>query len=71
MPAEPIDLREIDASFVALIVEETELDALRELGEEREVRPRSIEVGSERIGFAWPDLLCSIDFARRKLKRAS
>ena len=56
MPAEPIDLREIDASFVALIVEETELDALRELGEEREVRPRSIEVGSERIGFAWPDL---------------
>jgi len=34
VPAEPIDLREIDASLVALIVEETELDALRERGEE-------------------------------------
>jgi len=55
VPPEPVDLDDVDASFLAVFVEETELDALRDLGEEREVRARTIEGGSERIGFPGPD----------------
>lgn len=59
VPAEPIHLAETDTCFIAVIVEETELDVLGDFGEDREVRSRPVEGRSERIGFAWPDLQLS------------
>ena len=52
MPVERGALGQVDARLVAVVVEEAELDALRVLGEEREVRPvarpRSRRAGTAR-----------------------
>src|SRR5207245_1566263 len=51
-----VDLLERHPAFLSLLVEETKLDSLRDLGEEREVRPGPVEAGPERISPARPDL---------------
>ena len=43
-------------SFLPFIVEETQLNRLRDLAEQREVRARAVEASSERIGATGPDL---------------
>jgi hypothetical protein len=48
VPAERGALRQVDARFTALLVEETELDPRRHFGEEREVGPAAIGHGAER-----------------------
>src|ERR1700674_2521462 len=56
VPGECIDLVEWHLAFVSLIVEETQLDSLRHLGQERKVRPGAVEAGPERIRAAGPNL---------------
>jgi hypothetical protein len=56
MPAERRALRQVDARFTALVIEQAQLDALRHLGKQGEVGARAVEIGAERIGLAWPNL---------------
>src|SRR2546428_12616169 len=56
MPRECIDLLERHPAFLSLIVEETQLDRLRDLGKKREVLSGAVEAGPERISAAGPDL---------------
>lgn len=56
MPDVRVDLLDVDAGLVPVVVEEAELDALGDLGEEREVGPRAVVRGAEGVGVAWPGL---------------
>ncbi len=55
MPVERGALVELDPLLLAVLVEETELDALRVLGEEGEVRPVSVPLRAERERLPGPD----------------
>ncbi len=55
VPAERRSLGQVDAHFGALVVEETQLDALRGFGEHREVRADSVEGRAERRVVTGPD----------------
>ncbi len=56
MPGECVDLVEWHAAFLSVTVEETQVNRLGDLGEEREVRSSAVEAGPERISAAWPNL---------------
>ena len=56
VPDERVLLGHRDARLRAVTVEQAELDALRDLREEREIRPRAVVARAERIRDAGPDL---------------
>ena len=56
MPDERIDVDEVDASLLAAIAEQAELDALGAFAEEGEVRAAPVEGRAQRVGGAWPGL---------------
>jgi hypothetical protein len=56
VPAVGVDLGQRDALLLAVRVEEAELHALRQLREQREVGPRPVVGGPERVRVARPDL---------------
>src|SRR5690606_22069440 len=62
VPDVRVDLLDVDAGLGAVVVEEAELDALGDLGEEGEVGPRAVVRGAERVGVAWPGLHVPEDF---------
>ena len=74
VPVERFALALLDARLVVLRVEETELDALGVLGEEREVRTVSVPRRAERERLAGPDLhrqRTSTRFARKSATRCA
>ena len=56
VPDEAVDLREGDAGLLAALTDEAQLDALRHLGEDREVHARPVVGRAERVRLAGPDL---------------
>ena len=56
VPHETVDLGQVDAGLDEVVVDEAELDALGDLGEDGEVHTRSVVGGSEGVGLAGPDL---------------
>src|SRR5262249_20853005 len=56
VPVERGPLAELDALLVPLGVDQAELDALGVLGEQREVRPFPVPLGTERERLSCPDL---------------
>ena len=55
VPDEAVDLVELDAVFAAVLADQAQLDPFGDLGEQREVRSRSVVRGTQRIGVAGPD----------------
>ena len=55
VPDEAVDLVELDALLAAVFADEAQLDPFGDLGEQREVRSRSVVRGTQRIGVAGPD----------------
>ena len=59
MPDESGHLRQIDAVLFAVAVEKAKLDARRDFGEDREIRPRSVVARAQRIRISGPDFHCN------------
>src|SRR5215213_11312543 len=56
VPHEAVDLGELDALLGTVVLDEAQLDALGDLGEEREVDPSAVVRRTEGVGLAGPDL---------------
>src|SRR5215218_9685155 len=56
VPHEAVDLGEVDALLGSVVLDEAQLDALGDLGEEREVDPGAVVRRTEGVGLAGPDL---------------
>ncbi len=54
VPDERVDLGQFDPGLVAGLVEETQLDLLGDLAEDREIGSVSVETGPERVGLTRP-----------------
>src|SRR5262249_23631943 len=57
MPAEGRRLGKREARLRAILVEQTQVDALRDFGKDGEVDALPVVGGSERKGLAWPDVV--------------
>ena len=56
VPAEGVDLGQRHALLGAVVVEQAQLDAVGDLGEQREVGAGAVVGGPERVGATRPDL---------------
>ena len=56
VPHEAVRLGQVEARLVQVVVEQAELDAFGDLGEDGEVDPRAVVRRSEWVGLARPDL---------------
>jgi hypothetical protein len=56
VPHERIDVAHLDARLLAAVAEQTQLDALGTLAEQREVRSTAVERRPERVRGSWPCL---------------
>src|SRR5674476_1053746 len=56
VPYIPVDLGELDPGLTAVVGDETDLDLVGDLGEEREVDAAAGERGSQGVGMARPDV---------------
>ncbi len=65
VPHVRVDLGELDARLVAVLVEQTQLDALGHLAEQREVGAAAVERRTERVSGSWPDVHCGLSSETR------